>query len=586
MVSDFAPKIRRRRVFRRVLLCVGLAGALATAYAFRTFFARPGEAALRLIPKNAIVFGTADLSPSPTQTLVFKKIDDALARNGLDKKIDGALTDIAAHGSVGDELRPFAKRAAAFALIAPETPGGDFKPDESLIVYFGLTDGPSVDKILSTKGHKLFWRGTPYYQFDKNGPGLMVVGDTLVATTNPKLMHEVELIAGGQSGSIVDRPDFAAERAKLDADSNLMVFVTPDAFSAFTKDAPKEAKEMLAAQKWLALGVAIRDGGIALSFDGAYDSGQAKWLQTLSTQAPIRSDLMAVLPKGAYGVTALSQPSKYFECMEQAVGEGQEGKKMIRDMEDSLSKEMNLSLRQDVLPAFEGNAIAAIYPSESADKVAGVDVLVLVDDQNGAKPGALAERVREYAEREITKDGKTEAPFQVMTEGNVKKYRLSAKPEHDMQTSMSDGIGEGGALDRDIMSKDKTITWAIVGDKVVGSSSAKLLDRAIASLNDHQNGLNTDSLWAPAEKNLLDGSQILSTFSVARIAEGFQNTMHMDKMGDDSKVVGDIVDALKGLTEPFSIKSKTTDGAVSMKLFIPMDYDRLFDMIGRNMDKK
>src|SRR4051812_36628031 len=79
---------------RRGLTGVVLCGSLAAALAFRSFFARPGEGALRYIPKDATIFGTMDLSPSPAQSLVFKKIDDALSRNGLADKIQGSLVDL------------------------------------------------------------------------------------------------------------------------------------------------------------------------------------------------------------------------------------------------------------------------------------------------------------------------------------------------------------------------------------------------------------------------------------------------------------------------------------------------------------
>jgi len=584
MDSNYAPNTNRRPVVRRVLIGVGIAGALATAFAFRSFFARPGEGALKLIPKNAVVFGTVDLSPSPSQTLVFKKIDDALTRNGLDKKLDGALTDIIAHGPVSDELRPYSKRAAAFAMIGPETPSAEFKPEDSMVAFFSVTDGKKVGDILAAHGRKMFWKGTPYYQLDSpNGPGMMVFGDTLAVAANGKALNKVEQVAEGKAPSIEDRPDFIAERQKIDADANLMVFVAPEAFELFAKDAPPEAKDILSSNKWLALGVAVRDGGIALSYNGSYDKDQAKWIQPMASIAPIRADLFAVLPKGAYSVNAISQPSKYFDTFETAVAKDKEGQKVIHEMESSLAKEANISLRQDLLPAFQGNAIVAMYPSESSDKVAGFDALVVIDDQNGAKAGALAERLREFAEREIEKDG-TDKPFEVSTSGDVKKYRLVGEAERSLQDSLNEGFTDDSPLEQGAMTKDKTITWAIVGNTVVASSSAKLLDRALATLANHEGALSSDSRWASADKTLLNGSQIVASFSIARIAEGLENTIRLDRTGDDGKTFKEIIEGLKSLTEPFSIRTKIADGRMSVGLFIPMDYDRLLDLIGKNIE--
>src|SRR5262245_33572249 len=94
MVGAFASKSRKRRIFARVGLMAGALVVLGGAVAFNRLFSRPGEAALRFVPADALVVGSADLTPAPSQTLVFKKIDDALTQAGLDKQIDGALTDL------------------------------------------------------------------------------------------------------------------------------------------------------------------------------------------------------------------------------------------------------------------------------------------------------------------------------------------------------------------------------------------------------------------------------------------------------------------------------------------------------------
>ena len=477
MVSEFAPRVGRRRIIARFGIAVGAVAVIGTAVAFKSFFSRPGEGALRFVPSNALVIGSADLSPSPSQTLVFKKIDDALTRNGLDKKIDGALTDLVAHGPAGEAIRPYAKRGVAFAMLPPDKASKNSDPGDSMVAFFALSDGPAVDKILSQHGKAAFWRGTRYRQLEKEGPGLMVVDDLLVVGMG-RALNQVELVATKKQDSILENPEFVSERSKIDPDSNLMVFVAPAAWEMFGHDAPKEAQDLMSAPKWLALGVAIRDGGIALSFNGEYDSEKAKWLQPLASMAPIRSDLLSALPKGAYGFTALAQPSKYFESFEAAAGQDKDGRKMIADLEKELAKEMSISVKQDVLPAFQGNAIVGFYPSPSSANPAGADLLLVIDDQNGAKAAALAERVRERFEQEITQHG-DEAPFNVKVEGDIKRYTLAEEASAELQDGLSDSIGSGGALKADVISKDKTITWALVGQTVVASSSAKLLDQAI-----------------------------------------------------------------------------------------------------------
>ncbi|MBC8063808.1 MAG: DUF3352 domain-containing protein [Chlorobia bacterium] len=582
MTSVIAPRVRRRRILARIGIVIGSVAVIGTAVAFNNLFARPGEAALRLIPSNALVIGSADLSPAPNQTLVFKKIDEALTRNGLDKQIDGAMTDLVVQGPAAEKIRPYAKRGVAFAMLAPEKHGKDFNPEESAVAFFAISDGPAVSKIIKEHGKPMFWRGTRYHQIQNEGPGLMVVEDLLVVGMG-NVLHQVELVAEGKQDSILERPDFITEQAKIDSDSNLKVFMAPEAWATFAKDAPKEAQEMLVSQKWIGVGLAIRDGGIAVSFNGQYDAEKAKWLQPLSAMAPIRSDLMDILPSGAYGFTALSQPSKYFESFELAMGKDNDGRKMIADLEKDLSREMNLSVRKDILPAFQGNAVIGIYPGQSSTDPAGVDVLLVIDDQQGSQAAALAERLRERLEQEI-QEGSAEPAFEVKVDGDVKRYTLAGEAAAEFQDGIAEGMGDGGAVRGDVLAKDKTITWALIGQTVVASSSAKLLDRAIASLKTREHGLETDSLWQGRSKDLVNGQQTLVAFNIARMVEGFQNSIDMKKWGEDGKCVQEVMDALKGLNEPFAVKSATANGKLSMGLFIPMEYDRMIDLIGQSIE--
>ena len=81
-VSMKTVATRRRRISRTVMVGAFVALSLTSLYAFRSVFGRPGENAMALIPANALIAGSIDLRPGPAQALMFKNIDDALARNG------------------------------------------------------------------------------------------------------------------------------------------------------------------------------------------------------------------------------------------------------------------------------------------------------------------------------------------------------------------------------------------------------------------------------------------------------------------------------------------------------------------------
>lgn len=584
MVSEFAPRVRKRRIFIRVGIAAAAVAVLGTAVAFKAIFDRPGETALRLVPADALMVGSIDLSPSPNQAMVFKKIDDALARHGLDKQIDGALTDVVAQGPAAEKIRPYSKRGGAFAMLKPDPKNKEDGMEDSFVAYFAVSDGPAVAKILRESGKPAFWKGTRYHQLNPSGPGMMVVDDLLVVGMG-KALHQVEQVVEKKKDSILERPDFMVERSKIDPDANIMVFISPEALEVFGKDAPEESREMLKASKWMAMGIAVRENGLALSFSSDYDSTKAKWLQPLASMAPIRNDLLSVLPKGAYGFTALSQPSKYFESFELAVQNDKQGRQSMAEWEKEMSKETGVSLRQDVLPAFQGNAIIAFYPNPNEKNAAGADLLLVVDDQQGARAANLAEHIRNQVESEILAQGE-ESPFEMTEEGDVKKFRLIDSVTDEMQTDLTEGMGDSSPLKSDVLMKDKTITWALVGQTVVASSSQKLLDAAIAGLKTRENGLETDALWQGRTRSLIQGQQVLATFNLARIAEGFQNSVDIEKTGEDGKTIREVSDSFKKLTEPFVIKSATSTDSTSMDLFIPMDWERLIDLIGENMNQR
>src|SRR5271154_3173636 len=71
-----------------MLMLIGGVGVLA----YRHFFQRPGEAAINLIPADALMVATLDTSPSPGQTLIFRRISDALHQEGIGPEFDRQVT--------------------------------------------------------------------------------------------------------------------------------------------------------------------------------------------------------------------------------------------------------------------------------------------------------------------------------------------------------------------------------------------------------------------------------------------------------------------------------------------------------------
>ncbi len=150
---------RARRVGLKVAFGLTLCASLGAAYAFRTIFARPGEAALRFIPADALMVGTLDLSPSPQQALAFKRIDDAMDRNDMNRLVETSVLDIFSKKSPAtDALRPLVQRNGAIALLPLKTE----QPGTQMVglALIAVSSGTEAEAILKKFGKPTFFRGT------------------------------------------------------------------------------------------------------------------------------------------------------------------------------------------------------------------------------------------------------------------------------------------------------------------------------------------------------------------------------------------------------------------------------------------
>lgn len=578
MTQLLSPAARFRKVGIRLALGAGLLASLAGVYAFRSLSARPGEGALRLVPNDALVVATLDLSPSVSQTLAFKQIDSALARNGLDSLTQGSLLSMFERDAKGvDELSPMLLRSAAIAIL----PGPKGTTDDAKgVAFFAVRDGVEAQRVLDKNGVPQYWKGMKAYKL-RNGHGVMlVVDDLLVAAENVQALYQVNQVRTGAAPAITANADFAGARTHVADDANLMAFVSP---KALNEAAPKDISSPAA--DWLALGVAIRDGGLGISTSGLIDVKKEPEIAKFGQVAPVRSDLFKILPAGAYGMTVVSQPASMYEAVEPSVMKDKDARKGIAEMESSLQKETGISFRKDVLPAFKGDFILAAYPQK--DEVAGIDLLAVADDTNGANPADAAARLQDYIRQQIEKEGNSQGPLWTSREASgARFFRISDKVESDMRKSFGDMDDQ--QVNKKALVGTKTIAWAVVGKAVIVSTNEDLLERTVATYQGAAGGLDTDAKFASSEKETLDGSQQVLLLSISRVAEGVRNTVRTAKMrADDRKTFEGIVGMLEGLNQPLALHAKLqSDGHVAAGAFIPLDYDKVIDLVGDQMKKK
>src|SRR4051794_38703699 len=97
------------------LLCLLAAGA-----AFHHFLAqRPGEAALRLIPRDALLAAALHTRPSPDQVTLFRRIHASMAREHASASLERAIVEATRDAPAAQEVRPYLDGSFAFALLKP-----------------------------------------------------------------------------------------------------------------------------------------------------------------------------------------------------------------------------------------------------------------------------------------------------------------------------------------------------------------------------------------------------------------------------------------------------------------------------------
>lgn len=540
---------------------------LAGAYAFRAVFDRQGETALRLVPIDAVAYGAMDLTPSPSQTLVFKKIEDAIGRNKMDGMMDKSLVDMFASGNPTVlEIKPFAQRGAAMAMIPLE----DGKTND-VVFMLGVSDGPAVNAILKKKGRPEFWRGTQYWKVPQFNMGLMVVDNTLVISSQPASFNKIRHVHDGDLKSVTSDPEFQATRQGGLPDANIQIYYHADALQT-----PQTIQGM--PHNLMGVSLAIRDEGVEIKTYGKVDP-KNEFTQKMAKAAPIRSDLMQVLPDGAYGLISIAQPSVYFEATEGLLKDMDQFKKGISEMEDGMQKNMGMSLRDDLLPALKGDAVIGLYPNSMND-ISGLDALVIFDESNGANPDNALARFQRWADREIAKESKSNEAWNTSIDiPGAKGFKLAGK----LQESMTNGIKVNDpSIRTEKLTGHATVAWAIVDHTVIASTSEALLRHAVETYRAKTASLASDARYVSFSP---DGSQTLAVFNPSRIAEGILGTANVDKMEPNTaKSFQSIIDIVKGLKGNLSLKGGVSpDGTCHGSMFIPLDYDKMFDFAGDMM---
>ncbi|HVL38217.1 MAG TPA: DUF3352 domain-containing protein [Fimbriimonadaceae bacterium] len=616
-----------------VLAAVSLLGVAGFA-AYKYLFSRPGEAAVSLIPSDVDMVITIDTNPSQRQLATFTRIGQALKEEGLLDKLDKTLDEMLDGAPVAAEIRPHVSHSYAMAFWMPE---GDMGQEPEVVVLMATSNAGAVQQSLAKHGKKADSFGVEAYQFADGNASAAVIDDYLAIAPKPEHFARIKAVKDGSSQSLASQAEYRAARSSLAEDSNFMLFMSPKIIQKLDKMSDG-ALGMYSSAKWLSFGLAVGDKGLEMSYRCPYDSDRMPILKTLAGIKPVSEDVLKKLPDGAYGVMAYSEAGKYWQFFKDAMVSEQEAAKAFEEGIAEFEKETGLSVEKDVVPAFNGNLVAAVYPATD-NPTKSVDIVLMFDDANGANPAALAAKLRALAEQKSAEEG--EGVHFVMNERDgAKVYLLDPKSEKSFQEAMSEGLAAtspapdvsgSGQFDYEAFKREqlkeidndpsltpeqkkelkkamglegsvapmpqptpeneflqgKTFAHAEVGNALVIASSQGILNRTLDAMRGGGKSLAADPSFIGMAQDmdkraqsylLVDIHRILTTIKPL-IEEGMKDAPFT---ADD--IIGIFGEAGRGLVATGRYDGDVAEG----EFFLPLDYVKVIKLIGagaREFDK-
>ncbi len=547
------------------VLSVFGAGVIGFA-GYKIFFGRTGEAAVALIPADATCVVTLDTHPSTSQVNAFRTLSDALKREGLDKDMEDGVSSIIGKAGLAKDIKKYLTNnmASAWWTGAPgnQTAG---------VVLFSITNPGAVSQLISS-GQPVNGAGVPAYSFSQSAV-VAVVGDYLAVAQDANVIARIVEVQHG-APSMASRPEYQAARAALPADANLMVFASPE--SILQMMGPSRPKTTM----WMSFGAALRDGGIQFDYRGPVDTKAFPGMARYSTVKPLSRDLLKKLPPDAYGLMAYSSLDVYFEGAKSGI-EKTGNDAAFKKGEADFEKETGLSIDRDILPAFKGDTVIAIYP-DAANSTSSADGILMIDNANGGDPAALADKVRAYLERRNTRSSDTNGPpihFIQRQTGQVTIWSLDGPSAEALQKAAGGDTpaGDGANLPNPAF-KDKNVSYAVCNGTLVVATSTAMMTKAMLTLNGGRS-LADDPAFAEMDSRVNDKDQSMIMCSLSRVAARFSEEW-MKNEKDSGITADDIVNLFGGPNTGLVGSGRIENDAATGSLFLPLDVDRMAKIFG------
>lgn len=546
-----------------------LIGALTLAVggfaAYKVFFNRSGEAAIRFIPGDADVVLTLDTNPSERQALTFKNISSALDEQGISQKLEDLAKSAMDDSPVASEIRPYL--STNFAMAYWKTQPGQ---PEKMAVLMAVKDSGAVQKALE----KLPKKGETYTLPQTSGSAQMIENYLVIAPSSEAL-GAIKAIQAKGSGSIADNAAFTEARAALPSDANLMVFVSPKLLQDLGKEAASMGAKMnpFTTTSWLSFSVTVEPEGIAFDYYGPTNASAFPGLKNLASVASVSADSLRMLPDGALGVLVYSQIGKYWDYAKEVTADQPEAKDTMQKGVAEFEKETGLSVDKDIVPAFNGETIVAFYPTGNTKEFDG-DCVTIFTDKNGATPAELVRKVRTLVEKKSKEGGNQGVTFVENQVGDATVWEFDEATQAEFLKGMKSG---GSDVPKQLESKSFFV--AIKGQNVILASGKATLNRV---LNNTGKTLLEDPSFAVLGPELEKGTQGLLAVNLHGLLINLR-PMIEPSMKESPVTMDELISMFGDGAMPMYAVGKYDGKTGTARMMIPLDYQVVIKMIGQSM---
>lgn len=530
--------------------------------AYKFLFSRPGEAAIQWIPADADLVVTLDLKPSDRQVATFQKISEALEQEGISDQIEKGMRDMFAKDPWLQPVKENLDRSFAVALWAP--PEGEKEDPPRMAIMLAIKDPGQVDAAIK-QGRTPAGDGT----INIDGKTYAKVIDSyLVIGTRPDVLPAIESVKDGKAPSMAKQEEFVAAREALPRDANLMVFASPKLLSFMGKSMAGANGNPFAGTKWFCFGATLEPEGLQIDLKSPLDAKAVPGYAKFGSIEPISTETLKHVPSGAYGYVGYSHPSKLWEGIvdaQEAGGNAEQVEEGIAEFE----RETGLNFENDVLPAFEGDAIFAAYPKRTGNSP-DIDLLFMIGG-SGQKANALADKLRSLIESKSAESGDSPARFEQVDIAGVKVWSLDAASAEEMGKQMTAMDGKTPSV--------RELCYAEVDGNLLICTSKALMTRAVTECRGGSS-LATDPDFASLADRKLSGSQAEYALSVKRILDTVREFAEPGMK--DAPVRWQDLEAM--FTPGLLIGSCVMDAnTMTARMNLPLDFEKIVRVIGKSM---